>query len=421
MSYSLYLVHWPVIVFLAALMPRGGTFFLAATALTFALTVGCYHFVERPLRYVDWRKTCASLSEVRRGHFQLQPPSRYAAATVLVLLAVGLTAYAIGFTARPAYFVPPAAAPSPTTAPASTISAAARPAAAVPEPAEPTFGPLTSALQQQITAALSATQWPQLDPSMDAALTEPWPSEIYRCSETALPSDEQCTWGSPSAPTRIVVVGDSVAMTYANSLRELALNSRDPIQVHVEAMGGCPFINDQTFSEDRELGDACPARNQQAVDYINATKPTAVIIANNYASLQRAGEEGPVAEDEWVDSVRQIVAKFRDSATKIVFLSAPPADKNIEDCYGSGSGVPANCISRVTDQWLATSAAEKRLAAAVGGVWMDSRPWFCSEDGRCPSFVGSAPTKRDAVHMTRSFGELIVHVIGESLKAAGVY
>ena len=256
---------------------------------------------------------------------------------------------------------------------------------------------------------------------MEAAMTEPWPSEIYGCSESTLPSDDQCTWGSPSAPTRIVVVGDSVALNYANSLRALALNSDDQIQVHVEAMAGCPFINDQTFIEDQELGDACPARRQHAIDYINANQPTVMIIANNYAGLQRSGDDRPVTTDEWIDSVHQIVAHVRDNAAKIVFLSAPPADKNIEDCYGDGSSVPSNCVSRVADQWLATAAAEKHLAGSVGGAWVDSRPWFCSEDGRCPSFVGYTPTKRDAVHTTRAYGELIVPAIDETLRAAGVY
>jgi peptidoglycan/LPS O-acetylase OafA/YrhL len=405
-SYSLYLVHWPVIVILGALMPHGGYFYLAAVALTFGLAIGSYHFVENPLRYSDWRKARSTIHEIRRRRFHPQRSSRYATAAVLALLAVALTAYAMRLTAHVTVAPTPVAAPAP---------------GAAPEPTEQDLGPLASALQQQITTALSATQWPQLEPSMEEGMSEPWPSEIYRCSGTKPPSDQECTWGSPSPPTRIVVVGDSVAMNYANSLRELALNSGDQIQVHVEAMGGCPFNNDPIFIADQELVDACPARKQHAIDFINANKPTVVIIANNYAGFQRVGDERPMTTDEWFDSVRQMVDKVDSSTTKIVFLSAPPADKNIKDCYGTRSSVPADCISRVTNRWLLTAAAEQRLAESVGGVWVDSRPWFCSEDGLCPSFVGSTPTKRDAVHATRSYGELIHPVIDESFRTAGVY
>lgn len=406
-SYSLYLVHWPVIVFLAAQMPRGGSFFFAAGALTFALAVGCYHFVENPLRYFDWRKTVSALREIPRGGFQPQRSIRPAAAAVLMLSAVGLTAYALGLTTQSIYVPPSVATPAPSPM-------AARPPVAVLEKSEAKSGPLASALQVEITAALSATQWPPLDPSMEAAMVEPLPSEIQRCSDTTLPSDEECTWGATSAPTRIVMVGDDAALNYANSLRELALNSGDQIQIHLEAMGGCPFNNDQ------QSADACTARKQRAVDYITANRPTVVLIANSYGDF-RAGDGRPMTTDVWFDSVRQIVGQIRDAATKLAFLSPPPADKNIEDCYGTGSSVPANCISRVTDQWASTAAAEKRLAESVGGLWVDSRPWFCSGDGRCPGFVGTTPTKRDATHPTRAYGERIVAVIDESLRAAGVY
>ena len=353
-SYSLYLVHWPVIVILSALMPHGANFFFAAVALTFGLAIASYHFVENPLRDSDWRTLRSSIHEIRRRRFRPQQSSRYAALAVLVSLCVGLTAYVVVPTAHSTEAAPLVSASPPLGAPL--------------EPSQASLGPLASAVRQQITTALSATEWPQLHPSMEEGMSEPWPSEIYRCSGPTPPSDQECTWGSPSAPTRIVVVGDSVAMNYANSLRALALNSGGQIQVHVEAMGGCPFNNDPIFIADQELIDACPARKQHAIDYINANKPTVVIIANNYAGFQRVGDERPMTTDEWFDSVGQMVDKIRTSNTKIVFLAAPPADKNIKDCYGNRASAPADCISRITNRWLSTAAAEQRLAESLGGL-----------------------------------------------------
>lgn len=405
-SYSLYLVHWPVIVILGALMPRGAYFCLAAVALTFALAIASYHFVENPLRYIDRRRARATIHEIRRRRYRPLQSSRHAAGAVLALLSVGLAAYVLLPTAHSTEI------PSPTAAP---------PPGAPSEPAELKLGPLASALQQQITTALSATQWPHLDPSMESGMSETWPIELVRCSLTAPPSGEECTWGSPSAPTRITLVGDSVAMHYANSLRELALNSGGQIQVHVEAMGGCPFTTDQVFTSDQSLVDACPARKQHAVDYINANKPTVVIISNMYAGYHRLGVRQAMAPGEWFDSVHQMVEKVRNSTTKIVWLSAPPDDKNIKDCYGKRSSVPADCISRVTNQWLSMAATERRLAESVGGVWVDSRPWFCGKGGLCPSFVGSTPTKHDALHSTRAYEQMIYPVMDESFRDAGVY
>jgi peptidoglycan/LPS O-acetylase OafA/YrhL len=405
-SYSLYLVHWPVIVILGALMPHGTYFYVAAIALTFGLAIGSYHFVENPLRYIDWRTVRSTIHEIRRRRFRPQQSSRYATVAVLASLTMGLTAYVMGPTAHSNVAPPPVAAP---------------PQGASPESTETNLGPRASALQQQITTALSATEWPHLDPSMESGISETWPIEIVRCSLTTLPSDQECTWGSPSAPTRMVLVGDSVAMHYANSLRELALNSGGQVQLHVEAMGGCPFTNDQMHTRDQTFLDACPARKQHAVDYINANKPTVVIISNQYEPYRRVGVEQPMTPGEWYDSVRQMVDKIRNSAIKIVWLSAPPADINIKECYGNRSSVPADCISRINGQHLSMAGTEQRLAESVGGVWVDSRPWFCSEDGLCPSFVGSTPTKHDRVHTTRAYEEVIYPVIGESFRAAGIF
>lgn len=47
-SYSLYLVHWPVIVLLSAVAADNAYFVVAAAGLTFGLAIGSYHFVENP-------------------------------------------------------------------------------------------------------------------------------------------------------------------------------------------------------------------------------------------------------------------------------------------------------------------------------------------------------------------------------------
>ncbi|WP_370582043.1 acyltransferase family protein [Mycobacterium sp. OAS707] len=407
-SYSLYLVHWPVIVILGALMPSGISFSLVAVALISGSAIASYHFVENPLRYGDWRKVRSTIREIRRRRFRPQKSSRYAAVAVMASLLVALTAYVM----RPADHVhgsPPPAADASSDMPL--------------KPAGAQLGPLASALQQQITTALSATEWPELNPSMESAIAETWPDEMKPCLWATPPGDQECTWGSPSAPTRIVVVGDSVAAHYANSLRALALNSGDEIQVHVEAMAGCPFNNDQVFTTDQALIDACPARKQHAVDYINANKPTVVIISNSYLPYRRVGVDQAMTPDEWIESVRQMVDKVRESAAKIAWLSAPPLDedKDIKDCYGNRASVPADCIARITTKWLSMAATERRLAESVGGVWVDSRPLFCSEDGLCPSFVDSTPTKHDAVHSTQAYEEMISPVLGESLRSAGVF
>ena len=248
--------------------------------------------------------------------------------------------------------------------------------------------------------------------------------ELTRCSDGrtgAVGTDAKlCTWGSPSAPTRVVLVGDSIALAYNQPLLEIALNSGGQVQVQAEWATGCEFVNDLVVWDNPSISDNCPARKQHVIDTINTTKPDVVIVSNTYVYRHILGTDRTLSAREWAESMRQIVEKFRDSTKKIVFLAPPPADKDVYGCYGKRSSTPADCISRVTSEWHDMAKAEQDLAESIGGTWVDSRPWFCNA-GLCPSFVGSTPTKHDYTHMTPEYGQKVYPVIEESLRAAGVF
>lgn len=93
-SYSLYLVHWPIIIFAATLMDTSGAYYLLVVALAFALAIGSYHFVENPLRRADATRMRARWRDIRKGRFVPQPATIRAGIAAVALLAVALTAYA---------------------------------------------------------------------------------------------------------------------------------------------------------------------------------------------------------------------------------------------------------------------------------------------------------------------------------------
>ncbi|BBZ62400.1 acyltransferase family protein [Mycolicibacterium monacense] len=102
LSYALYLVHWPVIVLLAALMDRGPYFDICAVAFAFGLAIACHHFVETPLRHASRDAFRQARKDMERGLFQVERRTRYAAVGALVLIAIGLCAFA----ARPDAYQP---------------------------------------------------------------------------------------------------------------------------------------------------------------------------------------------------------------------------------------------------------------------------------------------------------------------------
>jgi len=246
------------------------------------------------------------------------------------------------------------------------------------------------------------------------------PADVGACASTDPPAAEKCTWGSPSAAIRAVLIGDSVAETYLGPLHDIALNSGGRLQVHSEAQQACYFIKDVIARQDQSLVDACDARKQRAVDYINATKPDVVFISHTYSGTKRiSGTNHTLSPKEWADSLGNFVDAFRANVKKIVFLAPMPNNISISDCYGNRSNTPADCISKVSKNWTARAVAEQNLAKSIGAIWVDSRPWFCADAVHCPSFVGTTLTMHDDLHMTQAYGQNIEPVILESLTASG--
>ena len=401
-SYSLYLIHWPVIVILGALLTITGIWYsISAIALSFGLAIASYHFVENPLRYTTRVRARETFTKLTTRSYRPTRSSVNAALASLLLFSVGVITILIR--------------PHQGSQELPAAAAAATPFASPDHP----LGPLTSVLQSEIVDALRATRWPILDPPMTSVINGArLTPEVENCRKTDVFQSKECTWGSQSAPTKVILAGDSLALNYAGPLREIALSSNGQIQLQLHAMAGCQFVNDAMIARSIE---ACPAKKQATIDAIRATEPTIVIIANHYEVHNFASNGRQVTSSEWHESLREITDEIRGSTKKLVFLAAPPADKRISVCFGRRSSTPADCISRVTDQWDAQARVEQDLARSVGGSWIDSRPWFCSGEGLCPSFVESTPTKVDATHMTTAYATKITPAIGESFRGEGVF
>ena len=404
-SYSLYLVHWPVIVFLGTMMDTSTYYYLCALTLAFGLAIASYHFIENPLRGIDREKIRLATRLTDRAPTRVNQTTRYAALGAFGLVTVALCSYAL---------------PLNTGQTPSSLAAVA-PAEFDQSGETGNLGPSTMALQAEILEALKATKWPDLDPTMESVIDnglqlEP---EVTPCSrDLADPDPELCVYGSSSAMTRVVLVGDSVGLGYAGPLREIALNSGGRVQLINEAMGSCAFTDD--LIDRQPLFANCAARKQHAVDTINSIKPAVVIISNRYGQAKIVGATEGLGPAQWSQSVRKIVDKFRANAGKVILLSPPPGDMNVKDCYSKRSSTPAQCIGGVTGEWMNIALSEQKIAREIGGLWLDSRQWFCSKEGECPSFAGSTPTKFDRVHMSVPYGRKIQPAMAETLAAAGV-
>lgn len=376
-SYSLYLVHWPVIILVGSVMDVSSYYWGTVIGLSFGLSVASYHMVETPFRRITMDKVRTTRKLIRKGRYWPQKASQYATLGSIMLLIVGLGAYAM----RPEayeYSGPPS-----------------------------------------ILAALRTTSWPELDPSMEQVIESPTVDPAIRpCDNYNATVDvNECTYGERTAPIRIVLAGDSEGHAYAGPLRDIVLNSGGQLQLLNMSMASCAFT-DQLVNRGN-VSSTCEARKRNAVDTINSTKPDIVIISNLYRFGMKV-DSTQFTQGEWLTSMRDIIDQFRPSTRNVVLLSGPPGEVNPKECFGKRSNVPADCIGEVTEQWRDMATAERQIADTIDGTWIDSRPWFCSDQQLCPSFVGTTATKCDEFHFAPVYGKKIYQVIAESLRAAAV-
>jgi len=412
-SYSLYLVHWPVIVLLGATMDVGGSFYVAAVALSFSLSIASYHLVENPLRRANPEKARAFAEAVRKQKYAPAKSTQYASLCAATLLAIAGIAWLTQ---------PPSTAVGANNISDAVVDMTAddKEAATLPAMA---LGPVNTALQNEIADALKASEWPALNPPMESLFTGGQDQhmatpEVAMCTGTAVARPELCHYGTASAPLKIVLVGDSVGVGYAEIFRELALTSNDRLQIFNETMQTCAFTQD-ALARIGAISD-CAARKDSAVDIINNVKPDAVIISNSYMSDRIAGASRDMSAQEWADSINQIVDRFKVSTKKIILLAPPAGHMAIKDCFSKVSSKPSSCVGRISQLWYSRAEAEQKLAASLGGVWIDSRPWFCGLSQRCPSFVGTTPARVDEIHMAPPYASKIAPAVAEMFTAAGV-
>ncbi|OZC83650.1 acyltransferase [Rhodococcus sp. 06-412-2C] len=402
-SYSLYLWHWPIIVILGSIMDVDVYYYVTVLAATFGLSVASYHFVENPIRHSNFLEPKAVRAESKRKRRnklgrEFTPPSiRYAGLGALTLVTVAVGAFSL----KP--IDPPATPPARTAA--STDAAAAADAPVVPP------GPAETELAAEIDTAVNAAEWPELNPTMDQAIIGAQaPEGIAECGLVNRPDPAQCTWGAADAPKTIMVLGDSMAMSFVQPIKNFAEASGGQWKVRSEAMFGCTFVDMEVTSQDAETLAACPGRKAAAIAAVNEVKPDVVLITNLHTDI---------AADLWIPGVKRLVDQFSSNVGKILFLAAPPNDKKPADCY-TRTSKPADCLSRVTDLWTARSRADRNLAYRVGGTYVDTRALFCTPDNYCPSFVGTTPMKSDSSHMTIEYGKKVSPAFAELLQANGV-
>ena len=434
-SFSVYLIHWPVLVFVKALLPELATSWMFAPvvlATTLALSALGYRFVETPIRKIELPG---------RNRSSKQRLVIVGAAT-LAFLGLASSALAMtGGTLNTAHLfadagpktpdkykpnvpgeassptpsepsaVEPTATPSPTgsetaaptATPTSSPSATptVKPTEPPKPPAEPKLAALLSKWMPKVSEGLNLTTVPDdLDPPIAALLSQRG-AQWAQCMD---PSYHQptCTFGSAFAKHTAVILGDSYALAiYPMVIEALGLSDWRIVGLNQRE---CMVSDIVPWSwSDSGADTDCPDHRAWANDYVKKNKPDLVILSDQ--AIHPIADGNKRADDNhdalWENGLDSALSKLSKISKSIVYFGLPTSQQGLVDCVQAGNKLSDRCTGH--SGWLAHYVqTQYELSSKYDIRFIDANDWTCL-NGSCPSIIDNTPVYWDGAHFTQTF------------------
>ena len=406
-SYSLYLWHWPIIIFAAAIVPKSEFAGLPRGALLFGISLiaawASYSLVEVP--FMDLKKFKAQhydrVKKVWNG-----TPRADAKATAMAL-GTALSLLTLVAFARPGSgdkFAPPQALEAYANGSALRTT----------EPATPTTSdqPAISTAQQ---AKLEA--WKK---SVTAALNEPkaTPAEIRLAEQGKKLSPDPACYGvldlekaktctlsggasgkirwPAGVPKTAVLLGHSIAAQFRESIAKLLPSD---VTLTPLTLPGCQLSVRGTDSE-------CGSHNEWAIGTAKKLKPGLMIF-----SLVL----GNSVNDQNSPETRAIGGRLQSIAQRRLFITDAPMVPPFSDCL-KGTDVTA-CRKPTVKDVLTNLGANGQFARQFRMTMFSMASLICVKS-QCPPFIDGYPVRFDGQHLTVGMMDRMAPFMASSIQLA---
>jgi peptidoglycan/LPS O-acetylase OafA/YrhL len=368
-SYSLYLVHWPVLLIVQAAVGSRATLPLWATVLLAVLCVPLawflYRFVETPLR---------------------NPRFLQAARPRRSLLLAGAASVAL------------------VAVCATGIVAVGR----IPLYEEKTAQPYSGEVDPEGTDFVPENLRPSLREASDS---NPLVSDNGCHREFSETDGSGCRFGPDSAPT-VALFGDSHATHWFPALQVLADQGR--IQLESVTKSSCnsvtvvSVLNNEPYPE-------CEFWRQNVIDRFIAEPPDVVILAN-FARASDVDHGSQDFDSYWRDGLIDVVESLPEPTEVIIVGETPVLGITPSICLSAHLDDADYCGLPPTDAIDdAALAAERDAAAATGAELLDLNPYLCNAE-LCPAIIDDVLVYRDGHHLTVEFTSELSGVFADAIE-----
>ncbi|CAB4565229.1 unannotated protein [freshwater metagenome] len=377
-SYSVYLWHWPLIVIYPSVGGREPSFLvkLAILVLTIALAWATKKWVEDPVRY--W-KFLTARTNWRTGALAL-------VAGVLVLI------------------------PSITVGISQSVEEERRSIIERSLATDSCFG----AAFIENPASCSSRTFPLLQPN--PAVAEEDKAALYDkgcISETS--ELVECTFGEPSAPFRIALVGDSHSASWFPALEPMISSGKVTVTTFMRF--SCVF----TESPRSEGFKPCTEWSPKVASRLAGGQAYDLVLIVGYSTnLREEVDNGFLSPAQIIQGLESAWQPLLDRGTRIVVIRDNPEWPEAPSLCLSSASDPKSCDAPKSNFESQTDYQFLAAESIQGVNALDMTRYFCSSI-ECYSSVGGVTVYLDRSHLSATYARTLSSALFGELSALGIF
>jgi len=238
-------------------------------------------------------------------------------------------------------------------------------------------------------------------------------SDVYRDKCHLDPPAEvvrSCEFGDRNSNFHVVLAGDSKATNWLPALRSISEQQR--WRVTLQTKSACPILDVPVVRLGKEYAE-CLVWGQNVLKWIESEKPDLIIYSQS--ALQRLYPEHN--NDTMVEAIFRTFERMKRSGARILVMADTP---NLpEDLLGClGTKPPEDCFVRKTE--IERFDPIVPAANKAGATIVNMIDAFCP-DGICPEVVGNVIVWRDRGHFTRTYSRSLAPYLQHRLTSVGAH